>query len=296
MRRRIKIIANPISGRGRAGRLARNVADELRRRGCEVDLAETKKAGDARVLAGDVAGYDAICAVGGDGTINEVANGLPAQPPPLGVIPAGTANVLSVELGIRRTPAEMARIIAEGSERTWDLGVERVSGRKFLLFASAGYDATVVHLFHRRRTGPIQMWQYVWWGLRSIIDYVVPRLTVELDGREVTRDAAWVQISNVSAYGGPLVFTPHARVDDGVFEVMVQHARHHRDVLRMFWAALIQYYLGIEYRMHDVTFHRAKRVRVTSDANVPVQVDGDPSGYLPIDCEIVPGGQKVLAP
>ncbi|MBI2933432.1 MAG: diacylglycerol kinase family lipid kinase [Planctomycetes bacterium] len=298
MRRRIKIIANPISGRGRARRLARRVADELRARGCDVVLAETAQAGDARRLAGKTGGFDAVCCVGGDGTVNEVANGLPQTAPPLGIIPSGTANVLAVELGLRRSAAALARTIAEGRELTWDLGVERPTGRKFLLFASAGYDAEVVRVFHARRRGPIQQWQYFWWGLKSYVDYEVPRIGVELDGCELTRRAAWVQISNVSAYGGPLVFTPRARPDDGAFEVMVQHSPYKRDVMRMFWAAILQYALGIEYRMRDVTFHQARRIRLWSADGrpVPVQIDGDPAGHLPFDGEIVPGGMRVLVP
>jgi len=296
--RRIKIIVNPISGRGKAGRLARSVADVLRSRGCDVTIAETQRAGDARRLAAEVAGFDAVAAVGGDGTVNEVANGLPEGAPALGIIPSGTANVMAIELGLRRTPQALADAIAGGRERRWDLGIERVSGRRFLLFASAGYDAAVVHMFHAQRKGPIQMWQYIWWGLKSIMEYRVPRIAVELDGRELTRDAAWVQVSNVAAYGGPLVFTPRAKSDDGVFEVMVQHARRKRDVIRMFWAALLQYYLRIEYWMEDATFHQARRVRLWAPdgKRVPVQVDGDPGGQLPMDAEIVPGGLRVLGP
>lgn len=107
-----------------------------------------------------------------------------------------------------------------------------------------------------------------------------------------------MQISNVSAYGGPLVFTPRARPDDGAFEVMVQHSPYKRDVMRMFWAAILQYALGIEYRMRDVTFHQARRIRLWSADGrpVPVQIDGDPAGHLPFDGEIVPGGMRVLVP
>jgi YegS/Rv2252/BmrU family lipid kinase len=298
VRERIKIIVNPVSGRGRAGRLAKAVADLLRRQGCSVDLQPTQRRGDARRLAADAGGFAALAVTGGDGTVNEVLNGLPAEPPPLAMLPSGTANVLAKELRLPRTPEGLARMLRDGREAVWDLGVERVHGRKFLLFASAGYDAHVVHVFHQARTGPIQMWQYIYWGMKSIRDYSVPRIDVEIDGSRVTTAAAWVTVSNVPSYGGPLVFTPHARPDNRTLEVMIQHARRKRDIVRMFFAAILGWLTGFEYRMADVTFHQARRVRLTSADGrpVPVQVDGDPGGHLPGDFEILPGGIRVLAP
>ena len=299
MRDRIKIIVNPVSGRGKALRLAETVAGLLRQQGCTVDLQATKKGGDARILAGDCAGYSALAATGGDGTVNEVLNGLPAAGgPPLAMLPSGTANVLAKELRLPRDPEGLARMLRDGREAVWDLGVEHRSGRRFLLFATAGYDAHVVQIFHAARSGPIQMWQYVQWGLKSLLHYRVPRIAVDLDGTRLTSKAAWVQISNVPSYGGPLVFTPRARPDNQTFEVMVQHGRSKRDIVRMFWAAILGYVTGFEYRQHDVSFHTARHVTLTSEdgSPVPVQMDGDPAGHLPGDFEIVPGGIRVLAP
>jgi len=298
VRDRIKIIVNPVSGRGRALRLAESVTELLRRQGCTVDLQLTQKGGDARKFASESAGFSALAATGGDGTVNEVLNGLPADgAPALAMLPSGTANVFAKELRLPRGAQGLARILRDGREISWDLGVDRIGGRKFLLFASAGYDAHVVHIFHAARKGPIQMWQYVYWGLKSILHFEVPRITVEIDGARVTTEAAWVTISNVPSYGGPLVFTPRARPDSKTFEVMIQHARKPRDVVRMFWAAILGW-MGIPYAMHDVTFHTARRVRVTSSDGrpVPLQMDGDPAGVLPTDLEVVPGGIRVLAP
>ncbi len=299
MRSRVQLIANPVSGSGKGGRLARAVLRRLQERGCSVELRETRRPGDARRFAAEAAGFAAVACVGGDGTVNEVVNGLPpGDAPPLAMAPCGTANVLAKELGLPRNAEGIARVIADGREVRWDLGVDRVGGRRFLLFGSAGYDAHVVHAFHAARRGPIRMWEYVVWGLQSILGYRVPCLRVELDGVLLAPGAAWVQVSNVSSYGGPLVFTPRAKADDGLFEVRVLHARRRRDVLRMFWDAILGYFLGIERTLRDVTFHRARRVRMESadGSPVPVQVDGDPGGHLPVEFEVVPGGIRVLAP
>jgi YegS/Rv2252/BmrU family lipid kinase len=299
VRDRIKIIVNPASGRGKALRLAEAVRDLLRGQGCTVDLQKTLQGGDARRLAAESAGFSALAATGGDGTVNEVLNGLPAQgTPALAMLPSGTANVLAKELKLPRSAAGLARVLREGRETPWDLGVERLHGRKFLLFASAGYDAHVVHVFHAARRGPIQMWQYIYWGMKSIVDYEIPRIGVEVDGRQLSADAAWVTVSNVPSYGGPLVFTPRARPDNRTFEVMIQHARRKRDIVRMFFAAILSWMTGIDYPMNDVSFHTASRVRLSSPDGrpVPVQMDGEPAGQLPAEIEVVPGGIRLLTP
>lgn len=299
MRDRFKIIVNPVSGRGKALRLAEGVTALLRGQGCTVDLQPTLQGGDARAFAAESRGYSALAATGGDGTVNEALNGLPADgAPALAMIPSGTANVLAKELRLPRNVEGLAAVLRDGREVSWDLGVDRISGRKFLLFASAGYDAHVVHVFHAARRGPIRMWQYFWWGLKCTLRHDAPSISVELDGTRVEPDAAWVIVSNVAAYGGPFVFTPRAKPDNGTFEVLVQRGRGRWAVVRMFWMALLRWLLGIQGGLRGVTIHQARRVKLASADGrpVPVQVDGDPGGHLPGELEIVPGAVRVLAP
>lgn len=298
MRDRVRIIVNPVSGKGKGLRRAEAVASALRSLGCDVDLQQTARGGDATRLAADSRGCSAVAATGGDGTVNEVLNGFPADgAPALAMIPSGTANVLAKELRLPWNPDELARILREGTESAWDLGVERIGGRRFLLFASAGYDAHVVHLFHAARNGPIRMWQYVWWGLKSILAYDVPRISVEIDGAKV-EDAAWVLVSQVSSYGGPLVFTPGAKPGRGTFEVLIQRHPGRWGVVGMFWTAFFVRVFGGAFRRDGVAFHQAKRIRLASADGrpVPLQVDGDPSGQLPADLELVPGAVRVAGP
>ncbi|HZE95948.1 MAG TPA: diacylglycerol kinase family protein [Planctomycetota bacterium] len=296
---RVKIIVNPASGRGRALKLAEEVAGLLRGQGCAVDLQQTTAIGDARRLARESEDCGAVAATGGDGTVNEVLNGLPlgAQAPALAMLPSGTANVLAKELKLPQKPAELAGVIREGKASLWDLGVDRSGGRRFLLFASAGYDAHVVHLFHAERRGPIHMWQYLYWGMKSVFDYEAPRITVEIDGGP-PEEAAWVLVSQVPTYGGPLVFTPDARPGRGTFEVMIQRGRGRWDLVGMFWSAFLAHLFGRRCRRDDVRYVAARRVRLSSADGkpVPVQMDGDPGGHLPAEWEIVPGGVRVVTP
>ncbi len=236
--------------------------------------------------------------MGGDGTVNEVLNGLPEPFPTLGLIPSGTGNTLAKELRLPHDVDALSAILRAGRETAWDLVVERCSGRRFLLFLTVGYDAYVVHEFHAQRSGPIYQWEYFLWGLKSIVEFPVPRIGVELDGIRITECASWVQISNVSAYGGPLVFTPRARPNDGRLEVMIYRGPWRRDVPRMFFRGALGWLARYDYPMHDLTFHPARRVRLWSadGRSVPVQIDGDPGAFLPVEAEIQPGELRVLTP
>lgn len=295
--RRIKLIANPASGRGKAARLAELVRHRLEERGFHVEYRATRQRGDASRFAGDSRGYTAIACIGGDGTINEVINGLPKEgSPPIAAIPSGTANVLAKQIGLPWVVEDVTDVIADGRVATWDIGVNRLTGQRFLLFASAGYDAHVAHLFHEQRQGRVHMAHYIWWGLKLIVSYRAPKISVEVDGTRVDDAAALVQVANVADYGGPLVFAPHAKADDGVFEVLIQRGRRKRDTLRIFFSALVSYLFRRYYSMKDVVFVKGRRVRLWSTGNVPVQIDGDPAGHLPLDLEVIRGGLRLLIP
>jgi YegS/Rv2252/BmrU family lipid kinase len=299
VRKRIRIISNPVSGQGGAARRAREVMLRLVERGCAVEVLETSRAGDARRIAYEARSVDALVAVGGDGTINEVANGFGApRPPPLGIIPSGTANVLAKEIRLPRRPADLAEVIASGREIAWDAGRIRPGDRRFLLFVSAGFDAQVVHEFHKQRNGRIRMSDYVAWGVRTYLRCEIPRIRVDLDGVRAADEAAWVVVSNVRSYGGPIVLTPGAKYDDGRFEVMIQRRRHKADTAHLFGASLLAWAFGVNAHPADVTYHSARSVRLESADGrpVPLQIDGDPGGFLPVELEIEPDGLRILGP
>lgn len=291
--RRILIIANPVSGRGKARRRGERMVRLLSERGCSAELRLTSGPGDAAHLAAAGAGADAVVAVGGDGTVNEVLNGLPEGGPALGMVPTGTANVLAKELGLPRGLEGQADVIAGGATVTWDLGVDRTRNRKFLLFVSAGFDAFVVDRFLRRRTGTIRMSHYITWGLRSLLEFEARPIRVEVDGRLVEPRASWVEVANVAAYGGPLVLAPDAVPDDGAFDVMIQRALRRRDAVRLMFAGLVRR-AGRPYPMGDLTCVRGRRVTLTAEEPVPMQMDGDPAGELPGSFELLPAAVRVL--
>lgn len=262
---------------------------------CHVDYCRTQRRGDARAFAADSADYDVVACAGGDGTVNEALNGMPERgAPPLAMIPLGTANVLAKELRLPRDPVGLARVIARGRPVAWDVGIERRSDHKFALMASAGFDAHVVDRFLSNRRGPIRMSQYVEWGLYSLLSYRPEPIRVEVDGALVEERASWVLVANCAAYGGPLRFARRARVDDGLFDVMIQRALKPRDALRLMWSGLYQELARRPYAMRDMRTLRGRRVVLSSDARVPLQMDGEAWGELPVEFEILPGAARML--
>lgn len=289
------VIANPISGHGASARRGNRIAELLTRRGCEVDLRPTRQVGDGRRFAAESSGYSVVVTVGGDGTINEVVNGLPDGGPPMALVPTGTANVLAKELMLRRTLPALADIIVEGHEVVLDLGVNLTTGRKFLLFASAGYDSFIVDRFLSRREGTIRMNSYIGWGLRSLATFEPPVISVEADGTLIEPRASWVEVANVAAYGGPLILAPDASPSDGLFDVMIQTAHQRRDAMRLIFAGLWRYYLRRPYEMPDMRRVRARCVTLRAEESVPLQLDGDAAGALPATFELRPKAIRILA-
>jgi diacylglycerol kinase (ATP) len=298
-RKRIKIIANPISGWGSSGRLARALEAHLVRRGWQVELHSTVHRGHARELAADVAGFDRVICVGGDGTMSEVVNGLPSEgTPPLGAIPSGTGNAYAKELGLPSGVRALADVIERGRTVGWDVGVNRTTGARFMMFAGAGFQAEVIRHFQRHRRGTVLMTQYLKWGFHVATRYPLPRIAVEIDGALAGRGSPWVEVFNISHYGGPLRIATHASPSDGRFDIMVFQGRKLRDIGRLLVSGFTTFALRFPYRLREMRFLTGRRVRLFAEDGrpVPYHMDGDYQGSLPADLELLPHRIRILAP
>ena len=298
----ILLILNPTAGRRRRG-LVDAVLARVRAEGWTVDVVETEAAGDARRLAEacDAARYGVIAVAGGDGTINEVVNGLAARAataPPLAIVPLGTANVLAHELGLHASAAAVARTMTSGREVLMHPGRASGSGapRCFSLMAGAGFDAKVVAGVTaplKRRWGKAA---YVW---RSMIEarlYRPVRYAVEIDGE--THEAASVIVTHARHYAGPYVVAPDASLGDRLLHVCLFERWGWMQALR-FGAALL---LGTLPRTagYRVIAGREVRISVRSDAGErrrqPVQIDGDDALTLPVSIGLATEALRVLRP
>lgn len=282
-----------------AGKLRRNpqrilhrTIEALERAGVHPRLAPTSGPGDATRLAAIAVaeGADLILALGGDGTINEIINGMAGSAVPLAVLPAGTANVVATELRLSRRPERAAVQFENLIERRIALGrLLRTDGssRYFLSMAGAGLDARIVFDLHpglKLRTGKLAYWLS---GFGQIVRRV-ENLKVKLDGR--IYQCGFALASRVRNYGGDLQIARGASLLRDEFEVVMFEGSN---PLRYAW-----YMLGVSVRqvqaMPGVHTFPARRVELAGDLHV--QVDGEYAGRLPVSLEIAPAALTLLMP
>ncbi|TPW14578.1 MAG: diacylglycerol kinase catalytic subunit [bacterium] len=237
-------------------------------------------------------GYGLILVAGGDGTLADAARGVVGQPIPLGVIPAGTGNIVAINLGIPMTPRDAARAAIEGTPEPYDVG-RLDDGRIFILSAGAGYDADLIRDADRelkRRFGPLA---YLFAMFKNL-GVKRARYTIELDGKEKVHVLAKsVLVTNVGRTMGSLPLAPDARVDDGLLDIVVFTFTTFPGLLVTFLKALF----GGLKQDPTVRFYQAKRVRLHASRPMPVQVDGELiERSMPIAIEVVPGAIRIMRP
>ena len=275
---RLRVIYNPIAGQ-RHGERLRKTFRALEQSGASISVIETNGPGDAERAAAATRRTDAdiLIVAGGDGTINEVVNGLMAAPgpvPPMGIIPLGTANVLAQEIGLKLSSRKIAAAILDGHRISVYPG--RANGRHFLMMGGVGFDAEVVaHVDPglKRRTG---RFAYLVEVLHQSWRHRFETCGGEIDG--VPFESRWVVVCNGRHYGGPFVAAPLARLTEPGFSVcLLDGARF--DIPR-YGAALA---LGRLSHQHDVKIVPAQRVRIDSPIGQKIQGDGDIIGCLPVE-------------
>ncbi len=301
--RRVLVIANPAAGTLKQKRLRKAIAT-MEKLGCIVALRETTKPGDGTTIARtvDPAQVDIVVAAGGDGTINEVANGLAGRDVALGIIPLGTANVMAIETGIPTDPEKAAEVIATGLPRTIRIGEVRteaatpLSGtRKFVMMAGAGFDAHVVDtvdLDLKRRAGKFA---YVWNTLRKAADYAFPQCSVEVeapDGTITRHDAATAVVCKGRYYGGPFIAAHDADIGAPVFHVVLLTRPGWLNVGRYGWGLMS----GRLRAFSDVKILEAVRVRLEGDGALPLQGDGDTVAHLPVEIGLAKDPVTLIVP
>ncbi len=284
--RKILIILNPAAHSERA----RSAVDRIRAMaGGRASIETTGRAGEARSIASRAAeqGFDVVVAAGGDGTINEVVNGLAGSPTALGVLPVGTMNVFAAELGLPGRLRDAWRVIERGQIRVIDLA--RANRHYFVQLAGVGLDAQVVKettWASKRAFGPLS---YIY-SMAQIASRKPPQLTLETESRTV--HGSFVLIGNGRFYGGPIAFFDKARVDDGLLDVLVFKKVGHLDLARYFAHIL----MGQHTKLSDVEYFQAKKVLITCDDPTPVEVDGELATELPVTFRISSKKLRVLAP
>jgi diacylglycerol kinase (ATP) len=290
--RRVLVIHNPTAGRRHTRRMAQVLA-RLETLGCVVTCRATTRRGDAEQFAREARhqDYDVVAAAGGDGTVNEVVNGLVAGGGglALAVIPLGTANVLALEIGLDPKDSDtIARTIALGPVRIVHPGV--ANGRHFLMMAGAGLDAEVVAGVSpalKRRTGKLA---YVVESVKQAFGYDFPEILVRANGH--TYHGRMAVACKGRYYGGPFVAAPDAGLEKPQLDVCI--------LPKSGMAGLVRYGLALPMNrladLPEIEHVTAQTMTILGPRGAPLHGDGDIVARLPAEISIAPEPVELIVP
>jgi diacylglycerol kinase (ATP) len=278
------VILNPVAGRGAGARLALRIADCLRGFGLDFELVSTKAPGDASMIARQAAEqrHDAVIAVGGDGTFNEVLNGLMAvqegpEGPALGVIPIGTGNDFAFGAGLSLDLEDACRVVTGGQSRIVDVGLFEAEDEPPRFFGNGiglGFDA-MANLESRKIKRLNGFLLYLVAVLRTLAFYYdAPHTAIRVDGQELIQHSLMISVMNGCRMGGGFYITPDSSMDDGLLDLCIANK-----VGRPKMVALVPKFMrGAHTTDRDITMMRGTRISVDSESPWVSQVDGEIHG------------------
>lgn len=288
----VVIQRNPTSGSGRHRAALHELIRNLRKQGYCVRLFSNRIRLDEFVKrVADEQTIRCLVAAGGDGTVRDLLNRHPDRP--IAAMPMGTENLVARHLGIPCDGSVVADVIDQGHFQFFD--TVQIGDGRFLIMASAGFDADIVHRLHAGRTGNIHHWNYLRPILSTIVDYRFPRIRVENLDTGDSVIGTYVLIGNFREYGLNVKLTPAASPADGQLDVCVFTSR---SVIRT-----AMFFLRSFYRAQHgeaVVRFQARHLRLqnadspTESRSVPLQTDGDPSGFLPVELQVKPRSMQLL--
>lgn len=288
----VLIIINPIAGGGRARKMIPELQARLNKIPVNAIIRLTQAPEHAVQLAREAReeNFDAVIAMGGDGTVNEVINGLGPGGPPFGIIPAGTGNDLARSLKIPLTPLASLDLLQKGVIRQIDLGQEK--DRLFSIIAGLGFPAEVM-----RRTndykgvfrGPLA----IAYNVVKTISLLQPiPLEMELDGQIYPRQASGVFILNTRFTGGGLLVAPEANPSDGFLDVVIMNNLSRPALLGL----LPRVYRGGHRNHPQIEFFRARKIKIKTTSLYSKMFDGSIYGTSPLEVEIIPQDFQIICP
>lgn len=302
-RRRLVAILNPQADRGRTGQLADELQEQLRGR-LDISLLKTTRRGEATELAAQAAsdGCDAVVAIGGDGTVHEVANGLMAAAarPPLAIVPAGSGNDVAFALGITKDRVQTLRILESGAPRAIDIGRgQTAGGRSAYCVNNIGLLLEgEINLASHQVTWPRGSGLYVRAMLQSLLRRL-PTADLELtvDGTRLSRRAMMFSMANGPRSGGKFRLAEDATIDDGYFDYVLGAPVSR---MRLLWKAALAM-RGAPLRGSWIEHGRFKTLTLKSNAPLVGHVDGEPwlrpgEGEHELFVEVLPRALEVLCP
>ncbi|MBS3740063.1 diacylglycerol kinase family lipid kinase [Candidatus Bipolaricaulota bacterium] len=287
----IKFVLNPVAGRGNSLKILPRVKERLEQEGVQYEILKTKYPGNGAELARRLEkSGDIIAAIGGDGTVREVINGVRSPETPIGIIPAGMGNDLARSLGIPSEASKATQNLLNLNTSRVDLGSER--GKLFNVMG-VGFPAEVVGTINRYKNGFIKgSVIYLLGLLHSLTKLETYDLRLETDGEIRDLQANAVFVANSKFTGGGIKLIPHAGLTDGLLDVAVISEAGRTELV----LALKRAYQGRHVDHPKIEFMRAKSIRIEAKSNLPKMFDGELEGVTPAELEIAPRARTIIVP
>ena len=282
------VILNPTAG---SPEHVRSWQERVESLASDCPVRITSHPGEAEALARHAVkeGFTRIVAAGGDGTVNQVANGIAESDAALGVLPMGSVNVFAMELGLPLHSLQRCwDIIEDTNVRTVDL--PSANAKSLYSSAGVGLDAQVVKetsLAFKRSFGPLS---YLI-SAAQIAARQPPKLLIESDHTSL-EEGSFVLVGNGRLYGGPFPFFKHAIIDDGLFDVVVFKRLGYLEIIKY----LQDVVFSSDINVPEVEYFQTRELRITSEQDVPLELDGELAGNCPIDFRIRERALRILAP
>lgn len=280
------LVYNPSAGRLplTPDRLA-ELTDKLRENGWDVETFESRPEGQSLPLRDK----NLLIVYGGDGTIHDVISEAIGAGVPIAIIPSGTANVLAHELGLPLDQDKAIEVIGGGRRQRIHVG--RADGHHFHLMGGVGPDAYLNQRVHPALKKLLGVGAYWLTGLTKFWSYRLQPFDVRIDGKE-RLTATFAVVSNARFYGGRLLVTPQASLADDVLDVCLFTSTSHLRFFRYLVGAMRGRHLGYA----DVVYRKARSVEISGEVDIPVQLDGEMRGRLPITFSIGDEAVDVCVP
>ena len=291
MARKFFVLANPMAGRKKVGKLLRELSDFFLSQESEVafEIHETRadRKGEETVAQNLDSTFTDLIIMGGDGTIHEAVNGLRFDVP-VSIIPSGSGNDYVKVLSIGKSLQEQLQTAIDGTITQVDLG--SCNGRKFTNGIGIGFDGQIAADMLRRKV-PLLSGQakYYYHVLQILSSYRSREFRQTIDDKTHTKKMILMTIAKGTTFGGGFMLTPQAKLDDGHFGVCevapISAVRRYANLLRL--------QNGTHDRIREVTLYKSKRIRIEHNPLLEGHIDGEYLGQPPFDIKVLPGGLKV---
>lgn len=269
---KILCILNPIAGGGRtASRVTAAIHKTFREANVTYEIVTTQKKGDGTSLSQKAVeqGHTLVVAIGGDGTVNEVATGLVGTNTALGIIPVGSGNGLARGLRIPLDYQDACQLLLYGKRRKIDVG--QVCDRYFFATSGIGFDAHVGKLYNEDPGHSRGFLPYVQLATTEYFKYTPQEVVLHCNGRAFTYTPFVLTVANIEQYGGGAIIAPHALPDDELFDVIIIPRVHFLQIIQHF----PKLFLGTIDTSPHFTIHKTKSLTITRSSSGPVHVDGE---------------------